>query len=97
MSNVHQLVNELATYEQQRKRLEDDLTELDSNFLGEEDLALEMGTLRSDEFEMVRASYLGKRNQLEEQLDKVYTHIDDLEDAIDRSTNGSYGFDDDEY
>jgi predicted nucleic acid-binding Zn-ribbon protein len=91
MSNVHQLVKELATYEQQRRDLEQDLNDLDNQIYNGD------ASLGSDEHQAYLDQLNYKKSLLEEQLDKVYQHIDDLEDDIDRTTNGNYGFDDDEY
>jgi chromosome segregation ATPase len=92
MSNVHQLVKELATYEQQRKDLEHDLDMLDDEYDTNS-----QGAIDSLEYDTITREYRDKLRILEEQLDKVYKHIDSLEAEIDNVSNGSHGYSDDDY
>jgi chromosome segregation ATPase len=92
MSNVHQLVKELAIYEQQRKDLERDLSLLDDKY----DIDSE-NSIDGIEYESITNEYMNRVKPLEEQLNKIYEHIDFLEAEIDTESNNSYGYDDDEY
>lgn len=91
MSNVHQLVNELATYEQQRKQLEADIEELNRHFSEKNAEAFD------DNFAPLSAefidNYYSRLEELEDTLDNVWLKIDQLNEWIDEESNMSYNYD----
>lgn len=93
MSNVHQLVNELATCEQQRKQLEADLSAVQAELSAKVEDAEYNGMILPEEiFEI----YWDRVDELEDQLDNVWNKIDYLNEQIEEDNSRSYGHLDDE-
>lgn len=89
MSNVHQLVNELATYEQQRKQLEIDLDNLRVKFDNDNDTAVSNGAILSEEY---INNYNSEVEALEATLDNVWLKIDNLNEDIDEESYANSGY-----
>lgn len=94
MSNVHQLVNELATYEQQRKQLENDLVALHRKFDEDQANAVDSDTFLPDSY---IDHHFDQVETLEENLDNIWIKIDNLNALIEEDSTRDYGYSEDDY